>query len=244
MPLIKRIAKKDRPGCRQFVHVKLTKYFNISHTMKDGVLPDPYCTRIQYIRKTDIVDVWIKGKYIDFDEKDIIEKILTPSEILAIMKNEHQIGKEQATRATILSMQSFVMQQVNKARRGEDFEVSVEEPLHGECMVYNKGVHIEIDSKEIEHMREWELKAMNSLILDMKTGQKVINGSDYSEGMMWYSDDRLTELCGAKFVELSHGFLVEIKRESDSAMFTYVKHSGGFELIHEGSISELFLSMS
>lgn len=86
-------------------------------------------------------------------------------------------------------------------------------------------------------MQNWELRAMNSMIDDLRSGKLIINGRNYSEGMMWYTDERLSELSGAKFTVLSHGKLMEIK-DINGKPLTYIATGGGFELFHEGSLRD------
>ena len=84
-------------------------------------------------------------------------------------------------------------------------------------------------------MENWELKAMNHMIDDLRSGKEEVIGRNYSEGMAWYSDERLSGLSGGGLIILSHGRLLEIE-DTNGDLLTYIATLGGFKLLHKGSL--------
>lgn len=81
-------------------------------------------------------------------------------------------------------------------------------------------------------MEDWQKRLMEKTAGEMRAGREELNPRDYSEGIMWYSDERLLEIApDIKIYKLSNSDLFDANNN------LYIRTSGGFDLL--GKTSEL-----
>jgi hypothetical protein len=103
----KRVDEENRPENRSFMNVLVGKFFSASYTMD---VTNPHYTRIEYMKKVSIVDVWIEGKHTTLTEEEIVSEILTPEEIIGVLKHTYETGKKHGRNLSINSMERFVLE--------------------------------------------------------------------------------------------------------------------------------------
>ena len=101
-----RIDKENRPTNRSWMNIMVGKYFCASWSMD---VTDPHYTRIEYMRNTAMVDVWVEGKHTTLTEEEIVSEILTPEEIMGVLKHTYETGQKHGRYLCINSMERFVL---------------------------------------------------------------------------------------------------------------------------------------
>jgi len=107
----KRIEKKDRPKNISSMNVLVGGFFSVSYTMD---VTNPHYTEIEYMRNRNIVNVWIEGKHTTLTEEEIISEILTPEEIIGMLKHEYEKGIYHGRNMTLNKLEKFVLQAEEK----------------------------------------------------------------------------------------------------------------------------------